>query len=202
MAKIVILNGPPGCGKDTIAIQLVDYFNLLHGKKARFSQFKDAVYRETQKYYGIPDSEMDIFTDRLKKETPNNLLGFISPRQALIHVSESVIKPVHGQAFFGKESLKFVDKHAKNFDMFIFADGGFIAEVDELRKHHEVLVIRLHNGNMDFKGDSRRYLTDEELNERRVSFLDHDMHNGRFVLDTHCLATDIEYIFNLKELKL
>lgn len=189
MAKIVILNGPPGCGKDTIAIQMIDYFQLLHNKRVRFCQFKDALYRETQKYYGIPDSEMDIFTDRLKKETPNSLLNFITPRQGLIHVSENEIKPKFGRAFFGKEALKFVDKHSTYYDMFLFADGGFIEEAAELAKHHEVIVLRLRHGCMNFSGDSRNYLSDAEMELSGINYADYIMHNGKYMLDTYNLAT-------------
>lgn len=197
MAKIVILNGPPGCGKDTIAVQLIDYFMMMHGRKVRFCQFKDALYRETQKYYGIPDAEMDMFVDRLKKETPNSLLNFITPRQGLIHVSENEIKSKFGQAFFGVEALKFVDKHEKNFDMFVFADGGFIAEIDSLSKHHDVVVLKLHHGSLNFSKDSRRYFTEEELMERNIPFSDYVMHNGKYVMDTINLAKEIKLLFTV-----
>ena len=188
MAKIIVLNGPPGCGKDTLAIQFLDYKKLADDANVRFCQFKDALYRETQKIFSIPDSEMDIFKERNKKEVPNMLTNYMSPRQALIHVSETIIKPTHGRSYFGKEALKFVDKHSKNFDYFIFADGGFIEEVVELAKHHDVFVVRLHNGNMDFSGDSRRYLTDQDLINYGVEYCDFDVHVGRYVYDTIKLA--------------
>ena len=188
MAKVIVLNGPPKCGKDTLAMQFLDYMKLVDDANVRFCQFKDALYRETQKIFSIPDSEMDIFKERNKKEVPNMLTNYMSPRQALIHVSETIIKPTHGRSYFGKEALKFVDKYNKHFDYFIFADGGFIEEVVELAKHHDVFVVRLHNGNMDFSGDSRRYLTDQDLINYGVEYCDFDVHVGRYVYDTIKLA--------------
>ena len=55
-----------------------------------------------------------------------------------------------------------------------------------------MLVVRLHNGEMDFRNDSRRYLNDEELESCGAKVDSLDIHVGRYVYDTVRLAEIIE----------
>ena len=45
MNRIIILNGPPNCGKDTIGEMLIQQTD------AATTQFKEVLYKETAKYF-------------------------------------------------------------------------------------------------------------------------------------------------------
>lgn len=150
-ARIIVLNGPPGCGKDTIADWLVE------NGYAKVS-FKDSLYEFTAKKYALPLSCVwQVCNDRDKKEIPHKWFNGRSPREALIHVSEDIIKPHLGKDFFGKSAAASVLLNSKT-DKFVFSDGGFLEEIAPLTKIAPVTVIRLYREGFDFSNDSRSYI--------------------------------------------
>lgn len=163
----VVLNGPPGCGKDTIANILVgkgdtDIGNFIPMVK---HQFKDALYEHTAKHFNVDlDRFIHFASDReLKDSTSLAGLGGRTPRQALIHVSEDIFKPRFGNNYFGKVEAERVRELIGRMDSsttVIYPDGGFPDEVLELDAVFDhVLIIRLHRDGFDFSGDSRDYIS-------------------------------------------
>jgi cytidylate kinase len=104
MIKTIILNGPPGSGKDTIANLIVEQCN------ATKHEFKFSLYKETADYYKVDLKEfIALAIHRIEKESLKNWFGIkfgITPRNALIHVSEDIIKPLHGLAYFGDRATE------------------------------------------------------------------------------------------------
>jgi hypothetical protein len=152
----LILNGPPGVGKDTLADLIVSYGFDKH-------IFKQALYVETAKYWGVDLAEFTYqATHRTLKELPWKPLEWstgadCSPRQALIYVSEQIIKPTKGKTFFGRQAATACQEAESEFT--VFSDGGFYAELDPIiGTFREVAVIRLHREGFNFDGDSRDYL--------------------------------------------
>lgn len=144
---IIVLNGPPGCGKDTLA-QLLTAYGFTR------TEFKHDLYVKTAEYYGIP---LSVFKERHEnrelKELP--FKQGLSTRQMLIHVSENVCKPTHGQDYFGRLAAA---RCAEIEGDIVFSDGGFEEEVKALGDN--VMVIRLHREGFTFDGDSRNYLSE------------------------------------------
>lgn len=162
----VILNGPPGCGKDTIANRIVAEEHLLprHISPFQKHQFKDALYEHTAKHFEIGlDEFIHYASDRsLKDSTSLAGLGGRTPRQALIHVSEDIYKPRYGDDYFGEVEARRVREHKGHLGGIInviYPDGGFESEIPPIESEFDhVLIIRLHRDGFDFKGDSRNYL--------------------------------------------
>lgn len=162
----VVLNGPPGCGKDTIANRIVAEDQLLPINITPFvkHQFKDALYEHTAKHFEIGLDEFILYaSDRsLKDSTSLAGLGGRTPRQALIHVSEDIYKPRYGDDYFGKVEARRVREHKRYLGGIInviYPDGGFGPEIPPIESEFDyVLIIRLHRDGFDFKGDSRNYL--------------------------------------------
>ena len=155
--KIVLLNGPPGCGKDVLA----DCLELLDEDVNRCS-FKDPLYDLVAAQYGVPLGWFTkLATNRHRKESKSSHLDDRSPRGAMIHMSEGVIKPVFGRDIFGKLAVKSLVPGCTN----VFSDSGFIEEVKPLFEAipwAEVLLVRIHKRGT-FEGDSRNYLDPNEF---------------------------------------
>jgi len=160
----MILNGPPGCGKDTLAEGLV-----ARGLGFTKMQFKEALYRATAEHFRVPLREfIHRATDRDAKEIPwcklriwcEETLKYqhISPRWALIYTSEAVIKPKHGASYFGQAAAQrcAVDRVTRA----VFSDGGFAEEIEPLADlYDQLVVVQLYRDGFTFNNDSRDYVT-------------------------------------------
>jgi len=162
---IILFNGPPGSGKDVAA----DYFKE-HGFK--HLSFKYQLFNETINHYGV-DQEwfMEGYNNREKKEFKSSKLDNLSRREAMIHVSENLIKPEKGLDYFGKLVAEEIDPEKD----YVISDGGFIEElVPVLEKcgAENFVLVQLTREGCDFSTDSRRYfqgnhmVTEYVLNKR------------------------------------
>lgn len=156
----LILNGPPGVGKDTLADMLVPLGFQKH-------QFKEQLYRDTSAFFLVNHHELlQRATSRVLKEQPWDKLilqldetihQVLTPREALIHVSENVIKPNYGKDYFGQAAAARCRK--QNAEFAVFADGGFASELPPLVEAFDYVgIVRLHREGFDFQNDSRSYL--------------------------------------------
>lgn len=147
---IVLFNGPPRAGKDAAA----DFFK---NKGYKHLSFKYQLYKETSKYFNISHEWfMERYDDRSVKEVPHMDLGHMSCREAMIYVSEKVIKPKRGLDYFGKQVADEIDL-SKNYAI---SDGGFVDElipvINKVGKDNFILVQLTRDG-CDYSSDSRRY---------------------------------------------
>lgn len=162
----VILNGPPGCGKDTIANRLIEEQDKLTVTAGQLTkrQFKDALYEHTAKHFQVDlDKFIHFASDRDLKDSKSLAgLGGRTPRQALIHVSEDIYKPRFGSDYFGKaeaDSIRELAGRVGGSFTVIYPDGGFASEIPPLESVVDfVLIVQLHRDGFDFTGDSRSYL--------------------------------------------
>ncbi len=157
--KILILNGPPNVGKDTLADNLVKTAKGIWHK----CSFKEKLYYDVANYYSVDVGWFKtIATNRVTKEIKFTELGYISPREAMIYVSEEIIKPTYGKDHYGKkllERVKFIEEN--NGDMnFVIPDGGFEEEVQVLMDAYpeNVWIVHMKSKDCSFKNDSRDYI--------------------------------------------
>lgn len=158
---IVLFNGPPGSGKDLAA----DFYKKLGFKHL---SFKYQLYRETCNYFDCDyDWFMEGYDNREVKEIPSMLLGHMSRREAMIYVSEEVIKPKKGLDYFGQ----LVAGEIQDGKDYCISDGGFIDElipvVDRVGTDKFVLVQLTRDGH-DYSSDSRRYFKGKDLKDEYV----------------------------------
>jgi hypothetical protein len=147
---IILFNGPPGSGKDLAA----DWFKK---KGFKHLSFKYQLFKETIKYFNVDENWfMDGYNNREIKEIPSTLLGNMSRREAMIYVSEKIIKPKRGLDYFGNLVADEIDL-VKDY---CISDGGFIHEllpvVEKVGTKNFVLVQLTREGH-DYSSDSRRY---------------------------------------------
>lgn len=155
MAKVIILNGPAGCGKDTLARALVEM-----GFAKGTTSFKNPMFNIALAALG-PDTYrefLDGYDDRARKEKPEGFLNGLSRRQFMIAISEQFIKPIFGDDYFGKY---LAGNLPDGEEFFVVSDGGFASEVTPIvAAGHDVKIVRLHREGYTFDGDSRGYLYD------------------------------------------
>lgn len=152
MKIVVILNGPPNSGKDTIA-------EALEAEGYSHIRFKDALYRDTAKLFDMPLAQfIALASNRYTKEVPHAGLSMYSPREALIYCSESVMKELYGKDYYGRQLAERVA--STDNDAFIVSDGGFEEELAPVKRlaDTKVVVVRLLRSGCSFQGDSRKYL--------------------------------------------
>ena len=150
--KVILLNGPPGCGKDIGTSFLCEQFGGEH------QEFKKKLYELVMCIYSVPASRFwEIYNNRELKEKPLEEFEGLSVRQAMIKVSEEAIKPVYGKEYFGIAAARALKEGSVN----VFSDSGFIEELNPLIRKvgkENILLLRIFRPGCSFEGDSRNYL--------------------------------------------
>ena len=152
---VVILNAPPQAGKDTVAARLKTKYGYNH------CEMKRKLFDLALTIHSISKEDWDAHYTSELKEKPWDALGGVSPRQALIDISEKVIKPFYGQDYFAKSAIKQLLPGVN-----VFSDGGFITEtslLSEAAGEGRCILIRIHREGKTFDGDSRSYLYPEDI---------------------------------------
>ena len=122
---------------------------------------------------------MERYDDRSVKEVPHMDLGHMSCREAMIYVSETIVKPKRGLDYFGNQVANEIDLN-KNYAI---SDGGFVDElipiINKIGDNNFVLVQLTRDG-CDYSTDSRRYfdgdVQQEYINSHRTEI------NKKYVL--------------------
>jgi hypothetical protein len=104
----------------------------------------------------------DIFDEvRLPHITINRDVNFVnlSIREAMIYISEIIMKPRFGANFFGVARAKAI----VDGEIAVDSSTGFIEELPPLIERlgqENILLIRVHREGATFEGDSRNYIPD------------------------------------------
>lgn len=183
--KVVVFNAPPRAGKDFAADSCIAYF------KGSFSvgkaSFKQKLVELTKLFFKVNSKDWD---DRYDKRNPYYIEGdtysiewmkdvpwgslelqgrCLSQREAMIFVSEEVIKPVYGEGAFGTALAESLCK-----ELTFVPDSGFPLELQPVLDKvgaDNVLVVRIRRDGCNFDGDSRNWLLPEMFCEK-IKFLD------------------------------
>lgn len=143
MKQIILLNGPPRCGKDTIGAALG--FPLI--------KFAAPLRAAANAVFAIKD-DSDY---EARKDARDPLLD-ISIRQFMINMSERFMKPSISDDVFAKVAIKAIeDAHGT----VVITDCGFQCEMDVMAQHFgkdNVCLVRIQRHDCTFNHDSRSYL--------------------------------------------
>lgn len=150
--KIILLNAPPGAGKDFAAKYLEQ--NLTDCKLDKFAR---VLKERTHALYGFPERDF-MYYESCKEEPNEDFLG-LTPRQAYINVSETYFKPTHGKRVFGELLLQELKK--ENTSIIAVSDSGFKEEAEVLIDEYgadNIFLIHILREGCDFSSDSRNYI--------------------------------------------
>lgn len=161
MKKIIFLNGPPGCGKDTIANLLVEKYN---GVNLKFAQ---PVRNAVCGLFDISDDELD----NIKNNHIDN--SYYRIRDVMIDISENIIKPKISRDWFGIALLNTIKKYHTNVDLIVISDLGFIREFEviykDLKDSYNIELWKIYRPNTSFLNDSRNYIEYPKIKTRNIS---------------------------------
>jgi len=148
---IVIFNGPPGSGKDEAAAFYKENFGFGN------LSFKYQLFKETINHFEVDEQWfMEGYDDRTTKEKQEVALNNMSRREAMIYVSEDILKPKQGLDYFGRT----VAEEIEDGNHYAIADGGFVEELQPLVERvgaENIVIVQLTREGHDYSTDSRRY---------------------------------------------
>ena len=167
MIKIIFLNGPPYSGKDTAAKLLSE----INPQAMRFS-FADELKAMFCRAHGFAS-----FPEGKEKDMPMPApFQDKTWRQGVIAFSEAYMKPLFGKDIFGKLLLKHIQgvfgfAHGYLTDreplgIVCISDSGFSEEGQVLTQvfgKKNCCLVQLSRPGTSFVGDSRSYLTQEDI---------------------------------------
>jgi len=155
--RIILFNGPPGCGKDTAASIISKHLpNLVYQYKMALP-LKEACH----KLLGLQGTLEEL--EPLKEQPVR--FPLVDPEKTMrlrdfyIHISENVMKPLYGKRVFGQLAVEYLRQCHQA--VATISDSGFYDEAMPIIEYfgvEHVLLVRLHRPGKTFAGDSRSYV--------------------------------------------
>lgn len=175
--KIFFFNGPPGCGKDAACDYLEHHFSEKRIYKLKFATI---LKRCAHEIAGLPiDLYPETYFEGEEKDLPSNLFPLhnvfdrhFTPREFYIYVSENILKPNFGSAYFGNVLVKRLKTFPKD-SIILVSDSGFLEEAKPvigafgIRNCH-LVQLRREGRSFEGKSDSRNYWFLKDLDTHEV----------------------------------
>lgn len=194
---IVVINAPPSSGKDEIAAMLA-----MSSENIKHEQVKELLFQVAVRTSGMKRQLWDALYTRDYKERPTPYLQIdgvpVSPREWMIHCSETVVKPIFGASAFGKAAVERLKNEHPNDTIVFFSDGGFVEELSELSDYAygtggEFFLARVHREGYDWGNDSRGWLT---LKGTSIMGHERDFENQEGLLSV-CAAEILDWVMEV-----
>lgn len=160
--QLVLLNGPPRSGKDTLATLLRDA--VADQERMAIIPIADHLKTLTHAFYGLPPDTPPKHFEACKDE-PSDLFFGLTPRQAYIFMHDKVIKPLHGPRFLGYIYARKIATIVRDIQTpltVICPDSGCSDEnLPALEKlpYGAACLVRIHKKGCDYDGDNRGYFS-------------------------------------------
>jgi hypothetical protein len=156
--KLLILNGPPSSGKDTIANILYKYYDC------RRLKFSVPLKKSLMPLFCLDEDWMSF--ENTKDSHTSRFFG-MSFREAQIWLSEECMKPKFGPDIFGKLMLRQLYSPYRSSSLFdVISDAGFLPEIDTVYRAlppKSVYLLRIHRTGYTYDNDSRSYLNHPKI---------------------------------------
>lgn len=160
---IVALNGPPYCGKDTVADFLVEHIEATHEvpppiklESLSFPLRSIAYAMVGRMYLEGGENRYDEFKETAYRIGDKTHTG----RQLMIHVAEDFLKQKYGQTTLADMLILRNDRMPGN-SILIVRDSGFQVEVNPLIRwvgRENIIVARVNRPACNFNNDSREWV--------------------------------------------
>lgn len=151
--KIILFNGPPSSGKDTLGKILQKGL----GASATIEKFAKPLKTAVAAALGLNQVQQEYYFETQEGKA-SEVHGF-NCRKALIDFSEEFSKPRFGDDIFGKLMVDRISN--SDYEYTIITDCGFETEVKTIVDSFgsdNVVLFKLRRKGCSFKEDSRTYL--------------------------------------------
>lgn len=159
MTKIIILNGPPRCGKDTAANAIESYYGADTCKHMKISQpLKDI----SQMVFGQPYQVLEM---NKEKELPKFNISY---RDAQIGTFQQLI-PVFGAEWLGYCMVNAINAAEQPY--FVLSDGGRMEDIRPLIPFfgpENLMIVQIMREGCNFLGDIRSYIAAYDVRTRPI----------------------------------
>lgn len=157
--KAIIINGPPGSGKDT-AVRAIQSMIALEGRwmTAKHNKFSEGMKKAVHALYGLFHSPEALENERLKDKPHSDLFG-ATPREEYIAMFH-YLEQRHGPAVLGKLMEQEMRRQTK-IDVHLLSDGGRADEIWPIISYigaKNLCIIEIHARGKTFKDDIREYI--------------------------------------------
>lgn len=163
LKKIILLNGPPGSGKDAIAEILVHNCNGINLKYAQ------PLRNIVTSFFNINERELDDLKNKPIDKNKSNYRF----RDFMIDVSENVIKPNLGQDWFAEKLVSRIKSKFYDEKLVVISDLGFLKELEVLynglKSFYEFELWQIYRSGKDFSKDSRKYVIHPNIKTRIIN---------------------------------
>lgn len=167
LKHIILLNGPPGSGKDYLTNKYIEIKNI--GCITKFAQpIRNAAIATFQH---LNDDNFDS-----NKSKPLFLENNTTLRDWMIKFGQNLMKPLLGNDVFGRLTFEFVQSLLHDHDVVFITDLGFYEEIayfldsshySDGNPHPQIniTVIQLYREGCHFTNDSRNYISPNNLKQ-------------------------------------
>ena len=223
---VVIFNSPPNSGKDISTQYMKDYFctgeviafkDELYKDTANYFDIEVEDLVEYHSDRSLKEKPSLLFAKYQRESLKqyffsllyvigaliNNRylmsLGYYSSREALIFVSEGVVKPLNGKDYYGKKLVEKIEGSSERF--YFVSDSGYFEEASSVAdKGYRVIIAQLMRSGATFDGDSRSLLNKDDFKEySNIKFCQID--NNSSLDDLYNSIVDLSYDVVLGEVK-
>ena len=188
--KVLLLNGPPGSGKDLLGELICNRLQepgSVYYQRYKMSQpLKDGICAA----FHLPFEYLEARKDRPLPELHGRTF-----RQLQISMSEDWLKSLYSQRIFGEIAVRHM--RAGNANVWVVTDSGFTGEalpiVEEFGQDN-VTCLQLYRQGCDFSADSRGYIDAETLGIRYMALANNSNDPGQFFNDFITVSKMVDLI--------
>lgn len=166
---LVLISGPPRSGKNRAGGCLAGRLDADH------FALSNSLKRQTHNHYRL-GADLGPLTFEDCKDQPMPQFGGLTPREAYILYSETVMKPLHGKDCLGRQAVERVRRNKASGRISLISGVGFLDEVRPLieeAKGKSTLHIQVLPVKQDVHGDSREKLSLSFLGVQEVEVENH-----------------------------
>lgn len=156
---VVMFNGPPKCGKDSIATAMATLLDQESDTPVLIDHYIRPLREAAMSLAGYDPKDFALY-NRIKDE-PQPLLQNDSIRTFMIYLSERAMKYKYGKDFWGRKLIMDRGLSPSNPGICLIPDLGFIDEgcrVMQTVTAENTLIVRVSRKDVGWKNDSRGYV--------------------------------------------
>lgn len=159
---IFLFNGPPGCGKDAACAEIIRL-----DPETIYAYYKEWLYEKSAEILNIEQSFWQkICQDVVLKDMPflKQMTGkYESPRELLIKVAESILKPTFGRDCIAAKMVERLKEKVKDLDHYtvVVPDLGFPEELALIQENFpdaNIILVHIKRPGCSYVNDSRNYV--------------------------------------------